>query len=54
MDILEAMREVISRGWSNIVFESDSKVVAEAIKSNPQGRFVRDHKIISLKICFLF
>jgi ribonuclease HI len=37
MIILEAMREAISRGWSNIVFESDSKMVVEAIKANPHG-----------------
>jgi hypothetical protein len=27
MAILVAMREAVSRGWSNVVFESDSKVV---------------------------
>ncbi|CAJ2672690.1 unnamed protein product [Trifolium pratense] len=32
MTILEAMRETISRGWLNIIFESDSKVVVEASK----------------------
>jgi ribonuclease HI len=37
MTILEAMREAISKGWSNIMFESDSKVVVEANKANPQG-----------------
>ncbi|KAK2357382.1 hypothetical protein QL285_094653 [Trifolium repens] len=31
--LLEAMREAIARGWSNIVIESDSKV----IHSNKQG-----------------
>jgi hypothetical protein len=35
--LLEAMREAIARGWSNIVFESDSKVVVDAIHSNKQG-----------------
>ncbi|GAU43459.1 hypothetical protein TSUD_140970 [Trifolium subterraneum] len=35
--ILEAMREAISRGWTNIVFESDSKVVVDAIQANSQG-----------------
>jgi hypothetical protein len=35
--LLEAMREAIARGWSNIVIESDSKVVVDAIHSNKQG-----------------
>ncbi|MCH95067.1 pentatricopeptide repeat-containing protein, partial [Trifolium medium] len=35
--ILEAMREAISRRWTNIVFESDSKVVVDAIQANTQG-----------------
>jgi ribonuclease HI len=34
MAILEAIREASSRGWSNIIFESDSKVVVDAIKAN--------------------
>jgi ribonuclease HI len=37
MAILEAMRVATSKGWANIVFESDSKVVVEAIKANPKG-----------------
>ncbi|GAU26279.1 hypothetical protein TSUD_224710 [Trifolium subterraneum] len=37
MAILEAMREAISRRWFNIVFESDSKVVVDAIHANHQG-----------------
>jgi ribonuclease HI len=37
MAILVAMREVTSRGWSNIVFESDSKVVVHAIHANHNG-----------------
>jgi ribonuclease HI len=36
MTILEAMRVAISRVWSNIVFESDSKVVVDVIKANAQ------------------
>jgi ribonuclease HI len=36
--MLEAMREATFRGWSNIIFESDSKVVVEVIESNPQRR----------------
>jgi hypothetical protein len=49
MTILEAIREAISRGWSNIIFESDSKVVVEAIKSNPQGRSELCYIIVSIK-----
>jgi hypothetical protein len=30
MNILETMREAMTRGWSNIVFEIDSEVVVEA------------------------
>ncbi|GAU41353.1 hypothetical protein TSUD_390390 [Trifolium subterraneum] len=37
MAILEAMCEAISRRWFNIVFESDSKVVVDAIHANHQG-----------------
>jgi hypothetical protein len=29
--LLEAMRETISRGWSNVVFESGSKVVVNVV-----------------------
>jgi ribonuclease HI len=32
------MREASSRGWSNIIFESDSKVVVDAIKAISPGR----------------
>jgi ribonuclease HI len=34
--ILEAIRKAISRGCSNIIFESDSKVVVDTIQANPQ------------------
>jgi hypothetical protein len=27
MAILDALREAIARGWTNIVFESDSKIL---------------------------
>jgi hypothetical protein len=37
MAILEVMREAISRGWTNIVFESDFKIVMDAIHANTQG-----------------
>jgi hypothetical protein len=37
MSILEAIREAISRGWSNIVFESDFKVMVYAIQANRHG-----------------
>jgi ribonuclease HI len=36
--ILEALRVASSRGWSNIIFESDSKVVVDAIKATSHGR----------------
>jgi ribonuclease HI len=49
MAILEAMREANSRGWSNIIFESDSKVVVEAIDSNPRGRSELCSIIASIK-----
>ncbi|MCI21756.1 hypothetical protein A2U01_0042926, partial [Trifolium medium] len=29
--LLEAIREAASRGWSNIMFESDSKTVVDAV-----------------------
>jgi ribonuclease HI len=38
MAILEAIREASSRGWSNIIFDSDSKVVVDAIKATSPGR----------------
>jgi ribonuclease HI len=31
------MREVYSKGWTNIIFESDSKMVMDAIHANYQG-----------------
>jgi ribonuclease HI len=37
MALLEALCEAITRGWSNIVFESDSKVVVDAIHGNQSG-----------------
>ncbi|GAU15595.1 hypothetical protein TSUD_108540 [Trifolium subterraneum] len=37
MTILHAMREAVSRGWTNIMFESDSTIVVDAIHSNCQG-----------------
>jgi ribonuclease HI len=35
--LLEAMRVAVSRGWSNIVFESDSKTVVDAVHTNHHG-----------------
>jgi ribonuclease HI len=49
MAMLEAMREATSRGWSNIIFESDSKTVIDAIDSNPQGRSELCSIIASIK-----
>jgi ribonuclease HI len=31
MALLEVVREAVNRGWTNIVFESDSKIVVDAI-----------------------
>jgi ribonuclease HI len=35
--LLEAMRDACSHGWSNIVFESDSKSVVDAVHKNHHG-----------------
>jgi ribonuclease HI len=35
--LLEAMREAYAKGLTNIIFESDSKVVVDAIHANYQG-----------------
>ncbi|PNX63857.1 cytochrome p450, partial [Trifolium pratense] len=37
MAILDALHEAIARGWTNIVFESDSKIVVDAIHANHNG-----------------
>ncbi|GAU35379.1 hypothetical protein TSUD_57280 [Trifolium subterraneum] len=37
MTLLEAIREASFRGWSNIVFESDSKIVVDALQTNHTG-----------------
>ncbi|CAJ2629979.1 unnamed protein product [Trifolium pratense] len=37
MAILEAIREASTRGWSNIIFESDSKIVVDAIQASHRG-----------------
>ncbi|GAU50607.1 hypothetical protein TSUD_410170 [Trifolium subterraneum] len=39
MALLEAIHEASFRGWSNIVFESDSKIVVDALQTNHIGRF---------------
>ncbi|XP_045802361.1 uncharacterized protein LOC123895940 [Trifolium pratense] len=50
MAILEAMRQATSRGWSNIVFESDSKVVVDAIQANHHGIAELSSIILSIKL----
>ncbi|GAU51577.1 hypothetical protein TSUD_414260 [Trifolium subterraneum] len=50
MAILEAMREAISQGWPNIIFESDSKVVVDAIKAPPQGISELNSIITNIKL----
>jgi hypothetical protein len=32
--ILEPIREATSKGWSNIVFESNSKIIADVVQAN--------------------
>jgi ribonuclease HI len=39
MALLEAMREAVARGWTNIIFKSDSKVVVDAVQTNHQRKF---------------
>ncbi|PNX86938.1 trypsin/chymotrypsin inhibitor [Trifolium pratense] len=50
MTILKAMRHATSRGWSNIVFESDSKVVVDAIQANHHGIAELSSIILSIKL----
>jgi ribonuclease HI len=47
--LLEAMRESLDRGWSNIIFESDSKVVVDAVHSNHHGNSEWSSLISSIK-----
>jgi ribonuclease HI len=51
--LLEALREAIARGWSNVVFESDSKVVVDAVHSNFQGNSELSSLISSIKLLLL-
>jgi ribonuclease HI len=48
--LLEAMRQCIACGWSNIVFESDSKVVVDAAHSNKQGNSELNSLISSINL----
>jgi ribonuclease HI len=48
--LLEAMRESLARGWSNIIFESDSKVVVDAVHSNHHGNSEWSSLISSIKL----
>ncbi|KAK2444542.1 hypothetical protein QL285_015561 [Trifolium repens] len=47
---MEAMHQAISRGWSNIVFESDSKIVVDAVHSNHHGNSEWSSLISSIKL----
>jgi ribonuclease HI len=48
--ILETIREAISTGWSNIVFESDSKVVVDAIQANHHRVYELSSTILSIQL----
>jgi ribonuclease HI len=48
--ILEAMRQCIERGWTNILFESDAKLVVEAVHSTKQGNSELSSIISSIKL----
>jgi ribonuclease HI len=52
--LLEAMRETIARGWSNIIFESDSKIVVDAVNSNHQGSSEWSSIISSIRLLLHF
>jgi ribonuclease HI len=47
--ILEAIRVASTIGWSNIIFESDSKVVVDAVHSNHHGNSEWSSLISSIK-----
>jgi ribonuclease HI len=48
--LLEAMRDTLARGWSNIIFKSDSKVVVDAVHSKHQGNSEWSSLISSIKL----
>jgi ribonuclease HI len=48
--LLEAMRQCINHGWSNIVFDSDSKIVVDAAHANKQGNSELNSLISSIKL----
>jgi ribonuclease HI len=50
MALLEAMCEAISGGWSNIVFENNSKIVVDAVHTNHQGNSEWSSLISSVKL----
>jgi ribonuclease HI len=50
MALLEAMRDAVARGWTNIIFESDSKVVVDAVLTNHQGNSEWSSLISSIKL----
>jgi ribonuclease HI len=48
--LLEAMQEAIKRGWTNMIFESDSKIVVEAIQVKATGISDMNSIITSIKM----
>jgi hypothetical protein len=44
------MRVTLARGWSNIIFESDSKVVIDVVLSKHQGNSEWSSLISSIKL----
>jgi ribonuclease HI len=47
MALLQACREAIAQGWTNVMFESDSKIVVDAILS----RKIRASEFYSIISC---
>jgi ribonuclease HI len=48
--ILEAMRHCVEHGWTNIIFESDAKVVVEAVHAKKQGNSELSSILSSIKL----
>jgi ribonuclease HI len=48
--ILEAIRVASTIGWSNIIFESDSKVVVDVIQANYRGVLKLSSIILSINL----
>jgi ribonuclease HI len=50
MALLQACREAIAQGWTNVMFESDSKIVVDALHSNISGISKFSSIISSIKL----